>query len=125
MLDRFSDGRQTGYIDNDGRRVTGGSTPPFQQTDAGRAEDDVDRWSEAGGRFVDGTLKRLASKIGLSLARTHPAGHDTLLDSRVKPNTRFRAFARITYDVAGRRFGLTSAERQAVRDGWAAVGISV
>ena len=59
---------------------------------------------------------------------TQKAGHiwyDTLLDSRVKPNTRFRAFARITYDVAGRRFGLTSAERQAVRDGWAAVGISV
>lgn len=56
------------------------------------------------------------------------AGHiwyDALLDPRLKPNSRFRTFARITYDVAGRRFGSASAERQAVRDGWAAVGISV
>ena len=51
--------------------------------------------------------------------------YDALLDPCLKPNSRFRTFARITYDVAGRRFGSASAERQAVRDGWAAVGISV
>jgi Zn-dependent metalloprotease len=51
--------------------------------------------------------------------------YEALLDSRLKPNSRFRAFARITYDVAGRRFGSTSSERQAVGDGWQAVGIAV
>ena len=51
--------------------------------------------------------------------------YDTLRDSRVKPNTGFRRFANITYDVAGRLFGLISLERKAVRDGWAAVGITI
>ena len=45
--------------------------------------------------------------------------------TRVKPNTGFRRFAQITYDVAGRLFGLTGLERKAVHEGWAAVGIAV
>jgi len=56
------------------------------------------------------------------------AGHiwyDALRDARVKPNTGFRRFAQITYDVAGRLFGLTGLERKAVQEGWAAVGITV
>ena len=51
--------------------------------------------------------------------------YDTLRDARVKPNTGFRRFAQITYDVAGRLFGLTGLERKAVHEGWAAVGIAV
>jgi Zn-dependent metalloprotease len=51
--------------------------------------------------------------------------YDALLDSRLKPNSGFRAFARITHDVAARRHGSTSSERHAVRDGWQAVGIAV
>jgi len=56
------------------------------------------------------------------------AGHiwyDALRDSRVKPNTGFLRFARITYDVAGQLFGLNSPEHQAVRDGWSTVGINI
>jgi glycosidase len=67
MLDRFSDGRERGYRDNDGRRVSGGSTPLFQTADAGNAvqtEADAANWREAGGRWAGGTLKGLASKIG-------------------------------------------------------------
>jgi Zn-dependent metalloprotease len=51
--------------------------------------------------------------------------YDALRDPRIRPNTRFRRFARITHDIAGRLFGLTSPERTAVHDGWAAVGIDV
>jgi Zn-dependent metalloprotease len=51
--------------------------------------------------------------------------YDALRDARVKPNTGFRRFAQITYDVAGRLFGLTSLEHKAVHEGWAAVGIAV
>ena len=52
MLDRFSDGREAGYADNDGRRVSRGSTPPFRPADAEGAvgtEDEARRWREAGG----------------------------------------------------------------------------
>ena len=67
MLDRFSDGNEQGYRDNQGDLVVTGETSPFQLSDTGNAtstEDDVARWREAGGRFVGGTLKGLTSKIG-------------------------------------------------------------
>jgi glycosidase len=67
MLDRFSDGRENAHLDNDGNPVTAGSTPPFQPADRGnatRTAADRAAWSEAGGRFVGGTLKGLESKIG-------------------------------------------------------------
>jgi Zn-dependent metalloprotease len=51
--------------------------------------------------------------------------YDALRDTRVRPNTGFRRFARITYDVAGRLFGPNGPEHQAVRDGWSAVGIQM
>jgi len=51
--------------------------------------------------------------------------YDALRDSRVRPNTGFLRFARITYEIAGRLFGLNSIERRAVRKGWSEVGIRV
>ena len=54
MLDRFSDGREQDFRDNDGRTVSGGATPRFQPGDAGNAiqtEADAARWREAGGRL--------------------------------------------------------------------------
>jgi len=67
MLDRFSDGREQGYRDNEGNVVTGGTTPPFQLTDTNNAtgtEADAARWRAAGGAFVGGTLQGLTSKLG-------------------------------------------------------------
>ena len=67
MLDRFSDGNEIGYLDNDGQSVTSGSTPLFQPGDRGNAtQTDVDRadWVHAGSVFVGGTLKGLETKIG-------------------------------------------------------------
>jgi glycosidase len=68
MLDRFSDGRETNYLDNFGNLVTTGTTPLFQiQIDAeNAAQTDADKanWSAAGTRFVGGTLKGLESKLG-------------------------------------------------------------
>ncbi|NDZ17808.1 peptidase M4 family protein [Variovorax sp. WS11] len=51
--------------------------------------------------------------------------YDALRDPRVKPNTGFRRYARITYDVAGRLFGVGGQEQAAVQQGWAAVGIEL
>jgi Zn-dependent metalloprotease len=50
---------------------------------------------------------------------------ETLRAACVRPNTGFKRFAHITYDLAGRLFNLNGEERAAVRDGWAAVGIYV
>lgn len=63
MLDRFSDGRETGYRDTAGNPVATGSTPVFKfATDAYSA--DRATWAEAGDEWLGGTLKGLASKIG-------------------------------------------------------------
>jgi glycosidase len=75
LLDRFSDGQERGtyvdgdgvvqdaYLDNDGNRVAGGSTPLFDfATDAYRA--DRATWARAGGTWCGGTLTGLRSKLG-------------------------------------------------------------
>lgn len=67
MLDRFSDGKEKGYIDNKGNKVTGGKILLYRQEDKGNAvktDDDRKCWVDVGGRFVGGTLKGLKSKIG-------------------------------------------------------------
>jgi Zn-dependent metalloprotease len=51
--------------------------------------------------------------------------YDALRDSRITPPTRFLRFARVTYHIASGLFGPSSSECKAVRDGWAAVGITV
>ena len=67
MLDRFSDGDETGYRGNDGSNVSTGGTPLFKPTDAGNAigsASDAEHWQDAGGKWVGGTLQGLNSKIG-------------------------------------------------------------
>jgi Zn-dependent metalloprotease len=49
--------------------------------------------------------------------------YETLRDSRLRPNSGFRSFARLTVDRAGRLFGNGSPEQQAVHDAWSGVGI--
>lgn len=67
MLDRFSDGSERDYLDNDGNPVNSGTTPRFSAGDAGNAVTnpaEAFAWSEAGSKFVGGNLKGLESKIG-------------------------------------------------------------
>ncbi|MCO6454958.1 MAG: hypothetical protein J5I93_06630 [Pirellulaceae bacterium] len=67
LVDRFSDGREQGYLDNGGKPVTTGTTPRYRPEDRGNAtgsEQDRQRWFEAGGRYVGGTLRGLESKLG-------------------------------------------------------------
>jgi glycosidase len=63
MLDRFSDGNETGgYGDAAGRPVETGSTPLYRPNDEGRV--DYDTWFGAGGGWQGGTIKGLTSKLG-------------------------------------------------------------
>ncbi len=67
MTDRFSDGKESGYADNQGELVTNGGTPPYSVDDYENAinyEEDAARWRAAGNTFVGGTLKGLQSKLG-------------------------------------------------------------
>jgi glycosidase len=67
LIDRFSDGNENNFKDNEGNLFTGGTTAQFSSVDAGNAigtpaEGTV--WNEAGQKFVGGNLKGLKSKIG-------------------------------------------------------------
>jgi glycosidase len=67
MLDRFSDGKEKDYLDNEGQLVINGTTPLYQAGDSDNAvqtDQDAARWREAGVHWAGGTLKGLTSKIG-------------------------------------------------------------
>lgn len=67
LLDRFSDGNETDYRDNDGNPVAGGATPMFQPADAGNAvttDADAAGWRAAGTEWLGGNLAGLQSKVG-------------------------------------------------------------
>ena len=67
MLDRFSDGNELEYKDNEGQFVFSGTTPLFKPQDRDHAiqtAEDAQRWREAGVKWAGGTLAGLASKIG-------------------------------------------------------------
>ena len=67
MLDRFSDGNEKGYMDNDGNLVASGTTDIYTDADyenAIQTEEEAKKWREAGVTFVGGTLKGFESKIG-------------------------------------------------------------
>lgn len=68
IVDRFSDGNENGYIDNNGHTVNSGSTPMFQETDRDNAVEppaDAANWRNAGvNNYVGGKLKGIESKIG-------------------------------------------------------------
>jgi Zn-dependent metalloprotease len=69
---------------------------------------------------------QVATRIGgYAWEKSGRLWYDSLCDSRLRPNSGFLRFARITYDIAGQLFGSNSPERQAVHEGWSAVGINV
>jgi Zn-dependent metalloprotease len=51
--------------------------------------------------------------------------YETLRDSKLRPNSGFRTFARLTIANAGRLFGQNSREQRAIHDAWTSVGVPV
>ena len=51
--------------------------------------------------------------------------YETLRDSKLRPNSGFRTFARLTVASAGRLYGQNSPEQRAVHDAWTKVGVVV
>jgi Zn-dependent metalloprotease len=94
-------------------------------------DDFVNTFDDNGGVHINSGIPnhaffQVATMLGgYSWEKAGRIWYDALRDSDVHPDTGFRRFAGITYDVAGRLFGLTGPERTAVSDGWASVGITV
>jgi glycosidase len=67
MLDRFSNGKENGFRDNNGNLVSTGTIPPFAPGDNGnaiRTPSDASAWRDAGTNFVGGNLAGVESKLG-------------------------------------------------------------
>lgn len=62
MLDRFSDGKENHYLDNEGALVSQGATPPFDFAHPNFI--DRETWEQQGQGWCGGTLQGLTSKIG-------------------------------------------------------------
>lgn len=62
MADRFSDGKENEYIDNNGNIVTSQPRPMFSPGDAENTP--YDSWLSEGGGWLGGNLKGLTSKLG-------------------------------------------------------------
>ena len=63
MLDRFSNGKENNFHDNQNKKVTTGQIPLFSFTDDAYTAD-RSTWYEDGGKWCHGTLKGLQSKLG-------------------------------------------------------------
>jgi Zn-dependent metalloprotease len=93
--------------------------------------DFVNTFSDNGGVHINSGIPnhafyQVATTIGgYAWEKAGRIWYDGLRDARLRPNTGFARFARITHDVASVRFGSASPEREAVRAGWAKVGIAV
>jgi Zn-dependent metalloprotease len=69
---------------------------------------------------------QVATRLGgFAWEKAGRSWYDTLLDQNLKPNADFLSFAKITYAVAGRLYAANGPECQAVKDGWATVGINI
>lgn len=67
MLDRFSDGNENEYIDNNGDNFINGKTSPYHNSDNANAImslSDADIWNTSGGKWAGGNIKGLITKIG-------------------------------------------------------------
>lgn len=62
LIDRFSNGIENGYIDNNGNVVTNQTTPMFSLAQAGNAS--YDAWVQAGRGWLGGNINGLSSKLG-------------------------------------------------------------
>ncbi|HLB87078.1 MAG TPA: alpha-amylase family glycosyl hydrolase [Terriglobales bacterium] len=68
LPDRFSDGKERDYQDIAGNAVTSGTTPLFNRNkdfeNAIQTATEAQKWRDAGGVWVGGTLQGLTSKLG-------------------------------------------------------------
>jgi Zn-dependent metalloprotease len=96
----------------------------------GHMKDYVNTYQDNGGVHINSGIPNRAfylAAIALGGYAWEKAGriwYETLRDPRLQPNTRFRKFASLTTDVAGKLYGVNSTEQNAVKAAWKEVGIA-
>lgn len=95
----------------------------------GHMDDFVETREDNGGVHINSGIPNRAFHLAATTLGGHawegagPVWYDTLVDSRLAHDSDFAAFAELTRDNAGRRFGASSGEAEAVREAWRAVGV--
>jgi Zn-dependent metalloprotease len=97
----------------------------------GHMRDFVRTYQDNGGVHINSGIPNhafylAATKIGgYAWEKTGRIWYETLRDSKLRPNSGFRTFARLTIANAGRLHGLNSPEQRAVHASWVEVGVPV
>jgi Zn-dependent metalloprotease len=91
----------------------------------------VNTYEDNGGVHINSGIPNKAFHLtatqigGFAWEKAGRIWYETLRDSRLRPNTGFRRFARLTLSVAERLYGTNSQEAAAVRSAWQQVGLAV
>jgi Zn-dependent metalloprotease len=97
----------------------------------GHMRDFVHTYQDNGGVHINSGIPNHAfylAAVALGGKAWEKAGriwYETLRDSKLRPNSGFRTFARLTVASAGRLYGQNSAEQIAIHDSWTKVGVVV
>lgn len=97
----------------------------------GHMKDFVRTYKDNGGVHINSGIPNRAFYLtatqlgGYAWEKAGRIWYEALRDSRLRPNSGFRQFARLTITNAGRLFGSGSVEQGIVRKSWAKVGIEI
>ena len=97
----------------------------------GHMRDYVNTTQDNGGVHINSGIPNHAFYIaayelnGFAWEKAGAIWYATLTDNRLTSSANFQAFANLTFQIAGEKFGVNSLEQQAVRKGWAEVGIDL
>jgi Zn-dependent metalloprotease len=97
----------------------------------GNMKDYLQTFEDNGGVHINSGIPNRAFCLaamnigGYAWEKTGKIWYETLRDPRLRPNTGFRRFARLTQANAVRLYSHTSSEAKAVADAWAQVGIKL
>jgi Zn-dependent metalloprotease len=97
----------------------------------GHMENFVNTFEDNGGVHINSGIPNRAFYLaatnlgGNAWEKAGRVWYETLRDSRLRPNTGFRRFARLTVATTQRLFGATGLESKAVVDAWNQVGIKL
>jgi len=93
-------------------------------------DDFVNTFQDNGGVHINSGIPNKAFYVvatqlgGFAWERAGRIWYETLRDSKLRPNTNFRAFSRLTVAVAERLYGTASNEVKAVKTAWQQVGLA-
>ncbi|WP_163997076.1 M4 family metallopeptidase [Pyxidicoccus caerfyrddinensis] len=97
----------------------------------GHMRDFVSTWEDNGGVHINSGIPNRAFCIaatqlgGYAWERAGHIWYEALRDPRLRSNSSFLSFARLTVMAAGRLYGTGQDEEKAVRDAWSQVGLRV